>query len=401
MANGIQVIPTLDRFAGLRAGAQNLVGGLNQQFQQGQQVSDLQKALQFIQARQQGQNPGIPQFDTTQGASLVSNFLGQQPSAAEQQQAAANLALTQARTKELVDPNTLTVDEQKRADLIAAGLQPRVISKLEQDETKSIIAKNRAESERLRREGGGTLTPEQLSAQTTVFRKEFDALSKDFRVSRDSFNRVIASADDPSAAGDLALIFNFMKVLDPGSVVRESEFANAAASGAFGERVKAAAAKIFSGERLSPVVRADFVNRAGKLFAAQEKTQKSLIGRYTGLSKRFKVDPQDVITDFSLQTDQAPEGDSLKDVLRQNLGGQTGFSGGPAITTPGDGTARGDTIQMLAQDSRVINVPKTSIKQMLDRGFRIPQATSVRTATNPGTNERMISFDGGRTWQKL
>ncbi len=80
MANrgGIQVLPTLDRFAGLRQGALNLVGGLEQQFQQRQQLSDNQALIQFIQARQQGLTPEVPQFATPQGAAGFAGFLGQQ-----------------------------------------------------------------------------------------------------------------------------------------------------------------------------------------------------------------------------------------------------------------------------------------------------------------------------------
>ncbi len=81
MANGrggIQVIPTLDRFAGLRQGALNLVGGLNQQFQQQQQISDNQALVNFMQQQQQGLIPQVPQFQTPQGSAAFAGFLGQQ-----------------------------------------------------------------------------------------------------------------------------------------------------------------------------------------------------------------------------------------------------------------------------------------------------------------------------------
>lgn len=107
MANGrggIQFIPTLDRFAGLQQGALNLAGGLEQQFQQGQQVSDLQALLQFIQQTQQGGTPGLPQLQTPGAAGSLVNFLAGQPTGIEQQQAQANLALTQARTGQALTP---------------------------------------------------------------------------------------------------------------------------------------------------------------------------------------------------------------------------------------------------------------------------------------------------------
>lgn len=217
-------------------------------------------------------------------------------------QTPAQEALTRAQTAKaaaetgIIEPSTLTVDQKKERDLIDAGINPKAISNLKKKELKSIIAKNNAEAEKLLRASKGVLTPEQKISQGNTFRKEFNALAKDFRTSRDAFARVGASAKNPSPAGDLALIFNFMKVLDPGSVVRESEFATAAATGAFGEKLKAAGLRILNGQRLTPVMRADFLNRARGLFKSQERIQGKLVDRYTKLSNRFGVNPADVVT---------------------------------------------------------------------------------------------------------
>ena len=218
-----------------------------------------------------------------------------------------------------IDPNTLTIDEKRKRDLIDAGISPKAVSKAESDLIASQISKNRAEANKLLRESNGVLSNEDKTKQSNVFRKEFNALSKDFTKSRDAFLRVEASAVDPSAAGDLALIFNFMKVLDPGSVVRESEFANAAASGAFGERVKAAGLRILNGERLSPVMRADFLNRAKRLFKAQQGNQNKLIKRYRALSTRFGVNPEDVIAETSNIESSTPSRQSLNPADLDNL----------------------------------------------------------------------------------
>ena len=53
-------------------------------------------------------------------------------------------------------------------------------------------------------------------------RKEFIKVSGEYIKARDAFIRVrsAGTAQNPTGADDLALIFNFMKVLDPGSTVR-------------------------------------------------------------------------------------------------------------------------------------------------------------------------------------
>lgn len=145
-------------------------------------------------------------------------------------------------------------------------------------------------------------------------RDEYNTQSKTFVQVRDSYGRVLESSNNPSPAGDLALIFNYMKMLDPGSVVRESEFANAASTGAYGERVKAAVGKVATGERLSDVMRKDFLDRSKMLFNRTKKNQDKLQSEYSRLANAFEVDPSSVIVDYSLQgeTEQAqPAGEII------------------------------------------------------------------------------------------
>jgi len=134
---------------------------------------------------------------------------------------------------------------------------------------------------------------------------------KDFAKQAASYARVVASGTNPSAAGDLALIFNYMKVLDPGSVVRESEFAQAAATGAFGERIKAQVARVAEGERLSDVMRQDFVSRARALYAAGEAQHTALRDQYIAIAEAKGVDVSRALPDFSYvpvdQTDVGPD----------------------------------------------------------------------------------------------
>ncbi len=134
--------------------------------------------------------------------------------------------------------------------------------------------------------------------QADKLRKAFTAGAGDFVKARDAYGRVLASAKDASPAGDLALIFNFMKVLDPGSVVRESEFATAANSGAFGERIKAAVGRVTGGERLSPDMRRDFVTRASELYETQGRQHDNLRSEYGRLASAFDLSPENVIVDY-------------------------------------------------------------------------------------------------------
>ena len=55
-----------------------------------------------------------------------------------------------------------------------------------------------------------------------------------------------------TGASDISLLYQYMKMLDPNSVVRESEFATAARSGSLPQNIQAMASKVINGQRLTP-----------------------------------------------------------------------------------------------------------------------------------------------------
>lgn len=146
------------------------------------------------------------------------------------------------------------------------------------------------------------LRPGQQSAEFKSekdLRSEFENMTKEFRLVENNMNRIKASVTEPSAAGDLALIYNYMKMLDPTSVVREGEFATAAAAGSYGERIKAQVNRLTKGERLSEEIRNDFVKRANELYKSQLEQYDITKQTYTGLAKDYGLDPKKIVIDVS------------------------------------------------------------------------------------------------------
>jgi hypothetical protein len=137
--------------------------------------------------------------------------------------------------------------------------------------------------------------PEQIKAGE--LRDEFNALTKDFRAVQDAHTKITTTA--PTGAGDMSLLYNYVKLLDPTSVVRESEFAAAAASGSFGERVQTAVNKVMTGQRLSTDLRKDFITEANNLYKAQKVGADRIKDQYTNMAKRAKLNPEDVIVDYA------------------------------------------------------------------------------------------------------
>ena len=100
----------------------------------------------------------------------------------------------------------------------------------------------------------------------------------------------VASAPD-SAAGDVSLIFAYMKMLDPGSVVREGEFATAEQAAGIPERVINLYNKAVKGKRISKKQREDFMNSAKSVYNGYKQTQNQIDELYTQFARQYGVDP--------------------------------------------------------------------------------------------------------------
>jgi len=171
------------------------------------------------------------------------------------------------------------------------------IGKLQYDLNNNVITQAQYDEQvRLIEEGQDRATFEEESK----LRKEFNAIPqvKSFSEQSQAYGRIIASAADPSPAGDLALIFNYMKVLDPGSTVREGEFANAQNAGSIPARIGALYNNVVEGERLTEGQRKDFVDRAKGLYEDAENGFMKRYRQFETLAKTQNLIPENVLSDY-------------------------------------------------------------------------------------------------------
>lgn len=128
-------------------------------------------------------------------------------------------------------------------------------------------------------------------------RSEFDRKTQDFTIVRDAYSNISIVASDASPAGDLSLIFSYMKLLDPTSSVKEGEYATAQNAASVPETVRAKFNKALKGETLTPSQRADFVKQSGNIYESKRKSFESESLRYTDLAKQYKLDPNKIVYD--------------------------------------------------------------------------------------------------------
>ena len=178
---------------------------------------------------------------------------------------------------------------------------------MKQEERNYKSKENEAKSKQKKLEG---LTDTELKLQQ---RWQNDKLTKDTQQVAVSYEKVKNTSDN--AAGDLALIFNYMKMLDPGSTVREGEFANAENSGSVPERVRAQYNKLMSedGMRLAGTQRERFKTEAEKLFGSQMAQQKRFNDAFRKITKGFDANPERVIMEDLFKVESYKDSKSPKD----------------------------------------------------------------------------------------
>lgn len=119
-----------------------------------------------------------------------------------------------------------------------------------------------------------------------------------FVQAQDAYQRLRAAAAKPSPAGDMALVYSFMRLQDPGSRVTEQEFISAGRAGSLPERIQAGFSRVFSGKLLENDMRSDFVSTAGRQFSTYRDQQQHLIEDAEKFAERNGLAVDDVVPEY-------------------------------------------------------------------------------------------------------
>lgn len=327
LAQSQQVRPIEHMNQGIAQLAQALVGGraarLNRE-QTEQNRADTQRALAQALGLPRAPSDGVgPTFepDPAQQQQALAALLQADPQLASsalalqdrQRQQQMDTQSREAMARFLADPSDenraalAAVNPQAGFDLFKTQEQERIGDEriqmqldAQKNAAEAAAEAAQAESEAKRREA--------LDKGTNELRKEFQALPavKDATKVADGMRRFNAVIDQETGAGDLAAIFNFMKALDPGSVVRESEFQTAAQARAALDRfeeegialptpVIQAVLRMETGQLLAPQQRQEFKVAANQLAGAAYQSWNEQASFYNQLAQRSGFDPTNVV----------------------------------------------------------------------------------------------------------
>ena len=117
-----------------------------------------------------------------------------------------------------------------------------------------------------------------------------EPIYKDFNDMKSAHSQVLTSLKQGTPISDVAATTKIMKLLDPGSVVRESELGIAMAASGRMDRLKNYITNWTQGTILTPKQRADFESLANELYAAAGQTYNAKRDEYIGYGTSFGLD---------------------------------------------------------------------------------------------------------------
>lgn len=232
--------------------------------------------------------------------------------------------------------DNFTRAEKARADKLSIALDDRkqalADARTQQDNINSIAleaAKNGADADTLNKILGAGNLAEALGtargalaakngigiyglseAQANIASKladDFEKATGSFTQVRDAYGKIQA-AQSGTGIADTALIFAYMKLLDPTSVVREGEFATVQNAGGVPQKLLQAYNGALNGEKLVDSVRKQILDTSGDLYAKAQTTQNQIVQQYNERAMAYGIPTNLVTRDVSAGIGGAPNG---------------------------------------------------------------------------------------------
>ena len=134
--------------------------------------------------------------------------------------------------------------------------------------------------------------PDKTFEREDKLRNDYKGDVKAFREVQDAHRIISGALQNPSPANDMAAATKFMKLLDPGSVVRESELAMAMQASGLMDRVANYHNMLLRGEKLTPQQRIDFAKAANLIFDSVQTKWSEIDSLYDSAAKDYGLDPK-------------------------------------------------------------------------------------------------------------
>ena len=145
------------------------------------------------------------------------------------------------------------------------------------------------------------LPPQKTFENEQKMRDDFVKESAPFKEVANAYSIIDTALKNPSPANDLAAATKFMKILDPGSVVRESELGMAMSASGLFDRVQNYASMVANGQKLTPKQREDFHASAKALYESAGEQQKNITKGYQDRAGSYGLDASRIVSDYGVK----------------------------------------------------------------------------------------------------
>lgn len=141
----------------------------------------------------------------------------------------------------------------------------------------------------------GGFKPEGYKKQAATLRKEFNTETKSlgFKEIQNSWNKVRNAQE--TGAGDLTIVYSYIKALDPTTAVREGEINLTKAAESIPSNIIRTYKRAKEGKVISPELRQEMINEIGRIYNEKARQQQQLNAFYSGLATDMGANPEDVI----------------------------------------------------------------------------------------------------------
>jgi hypothetical protein len=172
-----------------------------------------------------------------------------------------------------------------------------------------------------------------LFSQEGSLRDKYVQRSKNYASATEGYSKLRFNALNAGSSGasDVALVFGFMKTIDPNSTVREGEFATAEQTAGIPDRIVNLYNNLRTGERLNQKQRIEFLKAGENQYFALQKAQMDLEDEYNRLANAYGLDASRVVRPLSQTYEPAYEDPATISIEQLNSAITVGDMGNPVI----------------------------------------------------------------------
>lgn len=205
------------------------------------------------------------------------------------------------------------------------------------------------------------------------FAKDWKSVDNNFKDIDGQYKRMQTLATRQDAAGDLALIVSFTKMLDPGSVAREGEVKLTQSAASLVDQALIWADRLKKGNTLLPPdLRKAYLDAAGQMHGIYSDSYQRLAQNYQQTAQSYGFDPQRVMMGYDAPGGEAAGGPDLDRL----------FASAPKMVQDWLG-GMGEMFQRPGQAQSASRAAQAS---------SIPPEAAAELRANP-TEDEMIQFD--------